>query len=59
MPTHPHVQELFDDADRMWEALKWLMLNVKAVPIPPNEHVEIVEAAIDASGWTDDSEVFS
>jgi len=56
---HHHVQELFAEADRMWEALKWLMLNVEAVPIPPNEHIEIIEAAIDASGWTDDSEALS
>lgn len=55
---HPHVQELFAEADRMWEALKWLMLNVEAVPVPPNEHAATIEAAIDASGWSDDNESF-
>lgn len=54
--NHHHVQELFAETDRMWEALKWLVLNVDAVPTPPNEHIEIIEAAIDASGWTGDSE---
>lgn len=55
--NHPHVQELFTEADRMWEALKWLVLNVDTVPSPPDEHVAIVEAAIDASGWSESSDL--
>jgi hypothetical protein len=48
---HPHVQEAFAEADRLWEALKWLVANVNRVPNPPDEHFEIIDAAICASGF--------
>jgi len=51
---HPYFQEMLAERDRLWEALKWLMLNVEAVPIPPDEHMNVINSAIDASGWDED-----
>ena len=52
---HPYVQEMLTERDRLWEALKWLVANVEAVPVPPDQHLSTIEAAIDASGWTEDT----
>jgi len=52
--AHAYVQEMLVERDQLWEALKWLVYNVDAVPIPPNEHVAVIESAIDASGWDED-----
>jgi len=51
---HRYVQEVLDERDLLWEALKWLVANVEAVPLPPAEHQPTIESAIDASGWDED-----
>lgn len=55
--AHPYVQEMLNERDLLWEALKWLVANVSAVPLPPNEHVAVIESAITASGWDEDHPV--
>jgi hypothetical protein len=54
---HPYFQEMMAERDQLWEALKWLAANVEAIPIPPNEHIAVIDSAIDASGWDEDHPV--
>jgi hypothetical protein len=56
---HPYFQEMLAERDQLWEALKWLTLNVEAVPLPPNEHQAVIESAIDACGWDEDHTTLS
>lgn len=50
---HPYVQDLLNQADQMWEALKWITMNAEAIPIPPPELELIIDCAIDASEWNE------